>query len=82
MKKLLSLFSETSRDKLIHFVYGTFISFLLIALFSEIGFFVSIFVFLAKELVYDKIMKKGTPEINDFIYSAIPAVLFIIMKNL
>ena len=75
-------FSETPRDKLLHFIYGTFISFFLIALFSEIGFLISIVIFLAKEIIYDKLMKKGTPEINDFVYSTIPAILFIIMKNL
>jgi hypothetical protein len=82
VETFLKIFSETPRDKMLHFMHGTIISFPLIALFSEIGFAVSIVVFLAKEFVYDKIMKKGTPEINDFIYSAIPAVLFIIMKNL
>jgi len=75
-------FLETPRDKLIHFVYGTFVSFFLIALFSEIGFLISIAIFLGKEFIYDKLMKKGTPEINDFVYSSIPAMLFIIMKNL
>jgi hypothetical protein len=82
VEMFLKIFSKTPRDKMLHFMHGTIISFPLIALFSEIGFFVSIVIFLAKEFVYDKIMKKGTPEINDFVYSAIPAMLFLIMRNL
>ena len=78
----LKLFSETPKDKMLHFIHGTIISFPLIAFFSEIGFLVSVGIFLAKEFIYDKLMKKGTLEINDFVYSVIPAILFIIMKNL
>jgi hypothetical protein len=38
-------------------------------------------IFAAKEIVYDKIMIKGKPDMMDFLYSALPAVMFLILKN-
>lgn len=82
VEKLLNVLSKVPKDKLLHFVGGTFISFPLITLFSTTGFLISILIFAAKEIIYDKIMKKGTPELNDFIYSIIPAILLLITRKI
>lgn len=82
VEKLLNVLSKVPKDKLLHFVGGTFISFPFIAIFENTGFLISVAIFAAKEIIYDKIMKKGTPELNDFIYSIVPAMLLLIMKNL
>ena len=82
VEKFLNVLSKVPKDKLLHFVGGTFISFPFIAVFENVGFLISVVIFAAKEIIYDKIMKRGTPEISDFAYSVIPAILLLIMKNL
>lgn len=69
-------------DKLLHFFYATLISFVLINIDSWIGFFIALLIFIAKEIIYDKWLKKGTPELLDFIYGAIPAILILLTKIL
>ena len=81
LKQIVVFFSNLQHDKLLHFFYGALISFPLIILFGNIGFLVSLVIFAAKEIVYDKIMIKGNADIMDFLYSALPAVMFLILKN-
>ena len=75
MKKIL-----IPQDKANHFVYG-FLIFIFFNIFLSDLISLSIIVFIAliKE-VYDKISKKGTPEILDFVFSILPSLL-IIIKN-
>ena len=73
--------SNIAHDKLLHFFWGSLIAFPLIYLFNIHGFILSLIIFLAKEIIYDKLMGKGNPEILDFIFSCIPSILFIIIKN-
>ena len=80
MKQLLPFLSNIQHDKLLHFLYGTLISFPLIFFFNITGFIISSIIFAAKEIIYDKILKRGNPEIIDFLYSLAPAILFLIMK--
>ncbi len=81
MKISVEFFSKIEHDKLLHFFYGTLISFPLILFFGNIGFLISLVIFAAKEIVYDKIMAKGNADIMDFLYSALPAIMFLILKN-
>jgi hypothetical protein len=71
-----------AHDKLLHFFVATFVSFALINLFLYYGFVVCLLGFAGKEIIYDKIMKKGKPEILDFVYGAVPAILILITKVL
>ncbi len=80
MKQLLTFLSNIPHDKLLHFLYGTLISFPLIFFFNITGFIISITIFATKEIIHDKILKRGNPEVMDFLYSLIPAILFLIMK--
>ena len=75
MKKIL-----IAQDKANHFVYG-FLIFIFFNLFLSdlISFSIIVFIALAKE-IYDKVSKKGTPEILDFIFTILPAILIIITK--
>jgi hypothetical protein len=50
--------------------------------FGFYGGLVALFLVGAKEVVYDWSFKKGNPEWWDFIASAIPIVLFMILKFL
>jgi len=74
MKRLYNLYkSITKQDKLLHFVAGCFIYFILSLLFinryENIDYLILLAVALIaflKEVVWDGIMKKGTPEALDF----------------
>ena len=73
--------SNIAHDKLLHFFWGSLASFPLIYIFDIYGFILSLVLFGAKEIIYDKCMSKGNPEVFDFVFSSIPAVLYIILKN-
>ena len=66
-------------DKLLHFWYGTLLSvfpFLFIGLW---GLIIPFIVGAYKEIVYDKIQKKGTPDKWDFFFTVLPAIFIYII---
>mgnify|MGYP003650471999 CR=1 FL=1 len=69
-------------DKKDHVLLGIIIGFPLVLLFGFYGGLISIFLISAKEVVYDWIFKKGNPEWLDFIASATPILMFMILKYL
>jgi hypothetical protein len=73
---------EIPNDKLKHFIWGAIGSFPMIIFLGPWGLGVSLLIFAAKEIVIDYLMKKGNPELMDFIYSAIPAIMFYILTLL
>ena len=62
-----------AHDKLKHFFIGYFIS-LSIIFIGVYGVFLTLAIAVAKE-IYDKVSKKGTPEILDIVYTVAPAVI-------
>ena len=74
-----NIITSIKRDKLLHFFVGSIILFLSLLFFSTL-ISISIVVFIAaiKEIVYDDFLKKGTPEVADFIYTILPCLLHII----
>jgi peptidoglycan biosynthesis protein MviN/MurJ (putative lipid II flippase) len=75
MKKIL-----IPQDKANHFVYGFLIFEFFSLFFTEITcLFIVIFVAALKEM-YDKESKKGTPELLDFVFTVIPALILTIIK--
>ena len=69
-------------DKKDHVLLGVIIGFPLVLLLGFYGGLISIFLISAKEVVYDWIFKKGNPEWLDFIASAAPILMFMILKYL
>lgn len=69
-------------DKKDHVLLGIIIGFPLVLLFGWIGGLIGISLVGAKEVVHDWFFKKGTPEWLDFIASAIPILMFMILKYL
>ena len=69
-------------DKKDHVLLGIIIGFPLVLLFGFIGGLIGIFLVGSKEVVNDWIFKKGNPEWLDFIASAVPIILFMILKVL
>ena len=75
MKKIL-----IPQDKANHFVYGFLIFAFFSLFFTELTCLIIVsFVAAAKE-VYDKVSKKGTPEILDFVFTIIPALILTLIN--
>ena len=77
MKKIIDKLTEIKHDKLLHFFYGTIISFIGVGIFGLWGLSLTVITGAWKELVYDK--KHGTPDVWDFIWTTLPALMFIIL---
>ncbi len=74
------MISNIPKDKLLHFFYGTILSFIFIVVFGVKGLWLVVFIAAAKELIYDWYMKKGTPEFMDFIFTCVPVIIFLILE--
>ena len=77
--KTLKIFGKIPQDKLLHFFYGSIISFISVLIFDVNGLWITIAVAAAKEIIWDYLMKKGNAELLDFIFTIIPAGMFLIL---
>ncbi|HET8838497.1 MAG TPA: hypothetical protein VFM82_05820 [Flavobacteriaceae bacterium] len=74
MKKLLR------HDLLKHFVFGFFLFVILDLVFDPwMALMFTAMIALGKEIVWDGILKKGTPEVVDVIYAVIPGLLLVLI---
>jgi len=65
-----------SKDKILHFIAGIGITLLFGIIISPVwGVLFGIAGGIAKELIWDKWWKKGTPELLDFLATAIGSIL-------
>jgi hypothetical protein len=78
--KILKIFGNIPHDKLLHFFYGSILSFIFLFILGINGLWLTVLIAAAKELVYDWYLNKGNPEIMDFIYTCIPAAMFLIIN--
>ena len=76
------LINSIAIDKKDHVLLGIIIGFPLVLFLGFYGGLAALFLVGAKEVIYDWFFKKGNPEWWDFIASAIPIVLFMILKEL
>lgn len=81
MKKIIDVISNIPNDKLLHFFWGTVLSFLFIVTLGIKGVILTFVIAFVKEL-YDWYTKKGTPEIMDFAATIIPAIMFVIVNKI
>lgn len=72
-------FIDIQKDKLLHYFYGSIIAFPLVLLFSFYGVVITLLIATIKEVVYDKLLKRGTFEVLDIIYTIIPSLLFYLI---
>ena len=80
IQKIIKKFNKLKQDKKDHFYLGIIIGFPLVLAFGLIGGIIAIVLVALKEIINDLILKKGEPELLDFIYSAIPIIMFILLK--
>tara|TARA_R100000005_G_C4817304_1_gene100500 strand:- start:44 stop:280 length:237 start_codon:yes stop_codon:yes gene_type:complete len=78
---MLAKLSSIEKDKLLHFFWGTILSFILMFLFGTVGMIIAFIIPAIKELYYDKYLGKGNCEWLDYFYSVAPTVMLAIMNN-
>ncbi len=79
MKKLMNKLTEIQQDKLLHFFYGTIISFIGMGVFGLSGLLFTLVAAAWKELFYDWYLGYGNPDIWDFNWTMAPALMFIML---
>tara|TARA_R110002153_G_scaffold46471_3_gene131307 strand:- start:955 stop:1206 length:252 start_codon:yes stop_codon:yes gene_type:complete len=83
MDKIFNLFGDIGKDKLAHFFSASLLLFVLLLIFND-AIAISIVLLTAayKELINDKLLKKGNPEVLDFVYSSLPCLFYIINTSI
>ena len=82
IKQLFSTLNKVPNDKLLHFFYGTILSFVGFVLIGDGALVIVAAIAAAKELVWDKALGKGNCELADFIYTTAPAIMILVVKQL
>ena len=82
IKQLFSTLNKVPNDKLLHFFYGTILSFVGFLLIGDGVLVIVAAIAAAKELVWDKALGKGNCELADFIYTTVPAIMMLVVKQL
>jgi len=77
---MLKKLANIQKDKLLHFFYGTILSFFLIIYFGIVGMIIALIIPAVKELYYDKYLGKGNCEWADYFYTIVPTIMLAIMK--
>ena len=76
---MLKKLANIKKDKLLHFFYGTILSFFLIFYFEIVGIIIALIIPAIKELYYDKYLGKGCCEWADYFYTIAPTIMLVIM---
>ena len=76
---ILKKLGNIQKDKLLHFFYGTILSFILIFYFEIVGMIIALIIPAIKELYYDKYLGRGCCEWADYFYTIAPTIMLVIM---
>ena len=76
---ILKKLGNIQKDKLLHFFYGTILSFILIFYFEIVGMIIALIIPAIKELYYDKYLGKGNCELADYFYTVAPTIMLVII---
>ena len=76
---MLKILSNIQKDKLLHFFWGTILSFVLIIYFGIVGMIIALIIPAVKELYYDKYLGKGNCELADYFYTVAPTIMLAII---
>ena len=77
---ILKKLGNIQKDKLLHFFYGTILSFILIFYFEIVGMIIALIIPAIKELYYDKYLGRGCCEWADYFYTIAPTIMLVIMS--
>lgn len=81
-EKVLGFIKNIPADKKKHLIAGFIVCAIVSMFFGYVIGFISALVAAAGKEAYDYFTKKGTPELADFIYSAVGAVCFLVVSAL
>tara|TARA_R100000315_G_scaffold53494_1_gene27246 strand:+ start:96 stop:347 length:252 start_codon:yes stop_codon:yes gene_type:complete len=76
---ILKKLGNIQKDKLLHFFYGTILSFILIFYFEIVGMIIALIIPAIKELYYDKYLGRGCCEWADYFYTIAPTIMLAII---
>ena len=76
---ILKKLANIQKAKLLHFFYGTIISFILIFYFEIVGMIIALIIPAIKELYYDKYLGRGCCEWADYFYTIAPTIMLAII---
>ena len=77
---ILKKLGNIQKDKLLHFFWGTILSFILLLCLGKIGIIIALIIPAVKELYYDKYLGKGCCEWADYLYTIAPTIMLVIMS--
>ena len=77
---MLKKLSNIPKDKLLHFFWGSILSFILILYCGIVGMIIALIIPAVKELYYDKYLGKGNCEWADYFYTIAPTIMLAIMR--
>jgi len=69
-----------AHDKILHFFYGFFIYAISLIFLDRYYDLIPVFIIAIGKEIYDKITKKGTPEVMDFVYTIAPSVILTLIN--
>lgn len=74
--------SWIAKDKLEHFFYG-FLLFELLTIFFDghVSLLIVFFIAIAKEFLIDKVIRKKTPDLFDFVFTIMPGSIILIIQS-
>lgn len=81
-EKVLGFIKDIPADKKKHLVAGFFVCAIVSMFFGYIVGIIAALVAGAGKEAYDYFTKKGTPELADFLYTAVGAVCFLVVSAL
>jgi type IV secretory pathway TrbL component len=74
----MDILNKIPKDKLLHFFVGSVILFLSLLVFNTlVSISIVVLAAVVKEIVYDDFLGKGTPEVQDFVYTILPCVFHL-----
>jgi ABC-type bacteriocin/lantibiotic exporter with double-glycine peptidase domain len=80
MKDFINIFSKVPHDKLAHFFSGSVLFVLLNFFFIDLTSAVLVLIAaVSKELVWDGIMKQGTVDVVDALFTFMPVIFYFVV---
>ena len=76
---ILKKLGNIQKDKLLHFFWGTILSFILLLCLGKIGIIIALIIPAIKELYYDEYLGRGCCEWADYFYTIAPTIMLVIM---
>jgi len=76
--KIFDILSRIQHDKLLHFFYGTLLSFIGVGLWGLSGLWITVVIAALKE--FGDWYVAGKPDIMDFLWTILPAAMFVLLN--